>query len=77
MRVVQMTLEEELVRTVDRAVKKLKTTRSAFTRDALREALRRETIREKEQRHRMAHQRRPARADEHGDWSSLQAWGDE
>ena len=39
MRTVQMTLEEDLVRAVDRAARKLKTTRSAFARQALRAAL--------------------------------------
>lgn len=36
MRTIQMTLDDELVEAVDQVVKKLKTTRSAFTRMALR-----------------------------------------
>jgi len=39
MRTVQMTLDEKLVEEVDKLVGELKTTRSAFTRDALRQAL--------------------------------------
>ena len=39
MKTVQMTLDENLVKAVDRAAKKLRTTRSAFTRQALRSAL--------------------------------------
>ena len=39
MRTVQMTLDEELLASVDEAAKKLNTTRSAFTRKALRDAL--------------------------------------
>ena len=39
MRTVQMTLDDDLVDAVDKIVKKLKTTRSAFTRQALRKAL--------------------------------------
>ena len=39
MKTVQMTLEEALVKSVDQAAKKLHTTRSAFTRLALKEAL--------------------------------------
>ena len=46
MRTVQMTLDEELVVEIDKEIKRLRTTRSAFTRDALRAALRR--LREKE-----------------------------
>jgi metal-responsive CopG/Arc/MetJ family transcriptional regulator len=39
MRTVQMTLEEELVEAVDRAAKRLGTTRSGFARRAFRSAL--------------------------------------
>ena len=38
MKAVQMTLEEDLVAAVDRLARRLKTTRSAFARDALRDA---------------------------------------
>ena len=40
MRTVQMTLDDELVEAVDRVVKKLHTTRSAFARKALKDAIR-------------------------------------
>jgi metal-responsive CopG/Arc/MetJ family transcriptional regulator len=36
MRTIQMTLDDELVESVDKLVKELNTSRSAFTRDALR-----------------------------------------
>ncbi len=39
MRTIQMTLDEDLVLKVDDIVYKLETTRSAFTREALREAV--------------------------------------
>jgi metal-responsive CopG/Arc/MetJ family transcriptional regulator len=39
MRTIQMTLDDELVASVDQVVKKLKTTRSAFARKALRNAV--------------------------------------
>ena len=39
MRTIQMTLDDNLVASVDRVVKKLKTTRSAFTRKALKDAI--------------------------------------
>jgi len=39
MKTVQMTLDEHLVKAVDSAAKKLGTTRSGFTREALRSAL--------------------------------------
>ena len=39
MRTIQMTLDDSLVQSVDKVVKELKTTRSAFTRNALRDAI--------------------------------------
>ena len=39
MRTVQMTLDDDLVDAVDVIVKEIKTTRSAFTRAALRDAI--------------------------------------
>ena len=52
MRTVQLTLDEELVDAVDRIARKLGTTRSGFTREALRAALARSKEREKERKHR-------------------------
>jgi mRNA interferase MazF len=52
MKTVQMTLDESLVEEVDRAAEALGTTRSAFTREALREALVRRRELELERRHR-------------------------
>ena len=59
MRTVQMTLDEDLVSAVDKAAKQLRTTRSAFTREALRDALRRVRVIELEKRHRAGYARRP------------------
>ena len=39
MRTIQMTLDDDLVAAVDNIVKKLKTTRSAFARKALKDAI--------------------------------------
>lgn len=77
MRTVQMTLEEDLVQAVDRISKRLNTTRSAFTRKALREALARYSVEQQEFRHRQGYQRQPATSDEFAVWESEQAWGDE
>ena len=52
MRTVQMTLDEQLVEAVDRIARKLKTTRSAFTREALREAIVRHNLQQLEQKQR-------------------------
>jgi metal-responsive CopG/Arc/MetJ family transcriptional regulator len=77
MRIVQMTLDDELVETVDKVAKKLKTTRSAFTRDALRSALGRLRERELERKHRAGYRRHPVNADEFSVWEKEQDWGDE
>jgi metal-responsive CopG/Arc/MetJ family transcriptional regulator len=71
---VQMTLEPELVAEVDRAARRLKTTRSAFTRAALRDALNRLRTRELEQAHRRGYVRKPVRRGEFSDWTDEQVW---
>lgn len=76
MRTVQMTLDDALVEEVDRAATALGTTRSAFTRDALRDALARIRERERERKHREGYERQPVRPDEFGDWDSEQVWPD-
>ena len=77
MHTVQMTLDEKLVAAVDAAVKTLGTTRSAFTRDALRLAL--EQLREKEleRRHSEGYRKKPVMKGEFDAWEAEQTWGDE
>ncbi len=77
MRTVQMTLEDGLVEQVDKLARKLKTTRSAFTRDALRLAIRKYTVAESERKHRKGYETHPVAAAEFSVWESEQAWGDE
>ena len=77
MRTVQMTLDECLVQTVDKAVKDLHTTRSAFTREALQQAVARIETLKMEERHRLGYLRKPARSSEFAMWEKEQKWGDE
>ncbi len=74
MRTVQMTLDEELVAAVDKAAKRLRTTRSAFAREALKAALTRIRIREMERKHREGYLRKPVRRGEFSDWEAEQVW---
>ena len=74
MRAVQMTLDEALVRDVDKVAKKLGTTRSAFARAALRAALARVASEEEERRHRSGYERKPVRPGEFSDWEDEQVW---
>jgi metal-responsive CopG/Arc/MetJ family transcriptional regulator len=77
MRTVQMTLDDELVQTVDRVAKKERMTRSAFTRDALRMALRHMKIKGLEGRHRDGYAVKPVTKGEFDVWEKEQSWGDE
>ncbi len=76
MRTVQMTLDEELIEAVDKVVKKIGTTRSAFAREALYAALRHEKIIEKEQKHREGYVRKPVQSGEFSPWENEQVWAE-
>ena len=67
MKTVQMTLYEQLVRAVDSAARKLGTTRSGFTRDALRSALKEVRVKELESKHRDGYRRKPVKRGEFSD----------
>jgi len=68
MRTIQMTLDEDLVIKVDELAKESKTTRSAFTRNALREAIERIKIQKLEERHRQGYMLHPVAGDEFNVW---------
>ena len=75
MKTIQMTLEKSLLQEVDSTVKQLNTSRSAFMRDALREALRKYRIRQMEEQHRRGYERIPQ--DDMSDWIAEQVWEDD
>lgn len=74
MKTVQITLDEHLAEDVDRAVKKLGTTRSGFTRDALRDALLKIEREELERRHRRGYEAHPVEPGEFDAWEDEQTW---
>jgi metal-responsive CopG/Arc/MetJ family transcriptional regulator len=76
MRTIQMTLDDDLVAAVDSVVKKLKTTRSAFTRKALKDAIRQENITMLEKKHKRGYELYPVGKTEFSIWESEQEWGD-
>ncbi len=76
MRKAQLPLEKELVDAIDRVARKLGTTRSGFTREALRAALARADESEKEQKHRDGYMRRPPTRGEFQPWEKEQVWGE-
>jgi metal-responsive CopG/Arc/MetJ family transcriptional regulator len=77
MRTIQMTLDDELVESVDKIIKELKTTRSAFTRQALQEAIDRLSTRRLEEKHRKGYELHPVNKGEFSVWENEQDWGDE
>jgi len=77
MRTIQMTLDDDLVEAVDNLVKELKTTRSAFTRTALRKAIHDINISRLEKKHRKGYEIFPVNKDEFSIWEEEQDWGDE
>jgi len=77
MKTVQMTLDEELLEEVDLVSGKLKTSRSAFARHALKDAVERYYTQQREQQQREGYLRHPVAREEFGDWEAEQQWGDE
>ncbi|WP_447968444.1 ribbon-helix-helix domain-containing protein [Nitrospira sp. M1] len=74
MKTVQMTLDEGLLVAVDKAAQKIGTTRSGFTRDALRLALEKLRTTDAERKHRAGYRRKPVKAKEFSDWEDEQVW---
>lgn len=77
MKTIQMTLDDDLVKAVDRMTKMLHTNRSAFARKALRDALSKLTVTNLESKHRKGYELHPSKSDEFGVWEPEQKWGNE
>ncbi|MHB0876974.1 MAG: ribbon-helix-helix domain-containing protein [Anaerolineae bacterium] len=78
MKTIQVTIEEPLLAEVDKVVEEMDTTRSAFLRDSLRQALHRIKIRQMELEEAEAYARQPQDlAEEIEPWEAIQDWGDE
>lgn len=77
MRTIQMTLDDDLIKSVDTVVRELKTSRSAFTRDALRNAINRFNIGRLEENHRRGYELYPVKKSGFSVWEEEQSWGDE
>jgi predicted transcriptional regulator len=72
---IQMTIDERLLKLVDKMSRARKTTRSAFIRGALETEIRRQRIHEDEIRHVEGYIRKPAARGEFDVWLSEQDWG--
>jgi metal-responsive CopG/Arc/MetJ family transcriptional regulator len=71
-----MTLEEELLRELDRTVKKLRTTRSALIRDSIRQYLKMIHAQQLEAKHRAGYAKQPATKREFNVSESDRRWGE-
>jgi metal-responsive CopG/Arc/MetJ family transcriptional regulator len=76
MRTIQMTLDDDLVISVDETIKRLKMTRSAFARKALRDAVQQVNSNLLEIKHKKGYERHPPSKTEFTLWESEQEWGD-
>ncbi len=74
MKTIQMTIDENLLKNVDKARKKLKTSRSEFIRRAMHKYLNELNTRDLEKIHREGYKKYPVRKDEFDVWENEQAW---
>ena len=75
MKTIQMTIDEALLKVVDKMTRARRTTRSAFIRDALEAEIRRQRILDDETRHTEGYTRKPVAPGEFDIWLSEQDWG--
>ena len=75
MKTIQMTIDERLLKLVDKMSQARKTTRSAFIRDALEAEIQRHRILEDEIRHVEGYTRKPVARGEFDAWLNEQDWG--
>lgn len=76
MKTIQMTLDEDLAADVDEAARRLKTSRSAFAREALRQAIINLRTMELEEKHRRGYERALVATGEFSVWENEQEWGE-
>jgi metal-responsive CopG/Arc/MetJ family transcriptional regulator len=74
MKTIQMTLDEELLREVDKVTKKLKTTRSEFIRRALHKFLDELSTKDLEKLHCEGYKKYPVKQNEFDIWENEQSW---
>jgi len=75
MKTIQMTIDDRLLKLVDKMSQARNTTRSGFIRDALEAEIRRIRIGEEEARHAEGYARKPVVPGEFDVWLNEQDWG--
>lgn len=76
MKTIQMTIDEALLNSVDQTVNELKTTRSAFIREALVQAMHRAQIQALEQQQIAGYRAQPQHLAEIAEWENEQVWSE-
>jgi len=76
MKTIQMTLDEDLLNQVDKAIHELESNRSAFIRESIQYYLVTLRIKELEKRQREGYLKHPVQAGEFDIWEDEQVWGD-
>jgi predicted transcriptional regulator len=74
---IQVVLEAELLRRVNRAARRLKLNRSALIREALRQHLKQLQMRSREEADRRGYERKPEDEDALSAWDGAAAWPDD
>lgn len=77
LKVIEVTLDEDLLNQVEEATHKLGMARSQFIQQAIQRALPKPTLAELEQQHRMGYTRQPVLPGEFDVWETEQHWGDQ
>jgi metal-responsive CopG/Arc/MetJ family transcriptional regulator len=76
MKTIQMTIDEELLDQVDATSAELGMNRSAFIREALRQAMEYLRVAQMEQQHAAGYAQHPVQPGEFDVWESEQYWGE-
>ena len=74
MKTIQLTIDEKLLKAIDRMCRTRRTTRSAWIRSALQTELSRESVRAEESLQRVGYERHPVIAGEFDVWFDEQDW---
>jgi predicted transcriptional regulator len=74
---IQVVLEGDLLRRVDRAARRLKLNRSALIREALRHHLKQLQLRGREEADRRGYQRKPEDTDALSAWDGVASWSED
>ncbi|MBV8827628.1 MAG: ribbon-helix-helix protein, CopG family [Acidobacteriaceae bacterium] len=74
MEIIQVVLDQKLLKAADIAAKKRKVNRSALIRQALEEHLKRLHVRDLEERDRRGYHAKPQRKEEYLPWEDAAAW---